>query len=554
MRRYGPLAAIVLVFAVAVSLEIGWGLPGPRRTELLFPDGLTDELVTEMTERSGSQWAAAGDTPIPLLGRSEEVPAEYDRSQALDASRRFLLYTDNPDEMLALMALARIRPAEGRFDPGMGQYGGAFLYPLGAWLKASMVCGLTTQGDLPHYLRHSEDLGHVYVAGRAFVALCVALSIIVVFRIGERLGGPMVAVTAAGLVALSPAVLTWSVVLKPHAAVLLPGMLAVYWSLAYYDAPRWRTLLAAGAAAGLAAGMTMTAAPLALPVVLAVGLQKRYAGSRIGRAVAAVAMAAAAFLVTNPYTVISRADRLAESAGIRRFYGGATSPLQIVDYVAGPMREACGTVFLIAALVAMIILLAQQFRRAALLAVPFFAALLVIPMTLGDWAAEPQMARFALPILPLGALATAWWLDRVGALKAPASVGVLLLAAVVAMPTVAVHAASTAGHNPRYEAAADLNAAPAVPVLLEYPAAPFRAPPIDFLVHTLIYRPLDPTQPYVRVTTSWQSHEAQTENEEVYSLWPDRPSWLRAPLTFADRDVVLTLHAPAPPAPPAPSE
>lgn len=549
MRRYWPLAVILAVFIIAVSLEIGWGLPGPRRTELLFPDGLTDELVAEMAERSGSQWAAAGDTPIPLLGRFGDPPAEYDRRQALDACRRFLLYTDDPDEMLTIMALARLKPAEGQFDPGMGQYGGAFLYPLGAWLKASMICGLATQGDLPHYLRHSEDMGRVYLVGRAFVALCVALAIVVVFHIGQRLGGAMVAVTAAGLVALSPAVLTWSVVLKPHAAALLPGMLAVYWSLAYYDSPRWRTLLAAGAAAGLAAGMTMTAAPLLLPVVLAVGLQKRYAGFRVGRIVAASAVALAAFLATNPYSVISCADRLAESAGIRQFYGGAMSPLQIADYVAGPLREASGAVFLIAALVTLVLLPVQQFRRAALLAVPFFAALLAIPLMLGDWAAEPQMARFALPVLPLGALATAWWLDRVGALKAPTVVGVLLLAALVALPTVAVHAMSAAGHNPRYEAAADLNVAPAVPVLLEYPAAPFRAPPMDFLAHTLIYRPPDPAQPYVRVTTSWQPREADAENEQVYSLWPGRPSWLRAPLTFADRDVVLTLHAPPPDAP-----
>ena len=545
MKRFWPLAAILLVFVIVVSLEIGWGLPGPRRTELLFPGGLTDQTVADLVERSQGQLAAAGDTPIPLLGRGAEPPP-YDRDQALDACRRFLLYTENPDEMLTIMALARIKPGEIQFDPGMGQYGGAFLYPLGAWLKAATMTGLARQGNLEHYLRHSEDMGRIYLVGRAFVALCVALALVVIYRIGERLGGPVVAATAAGLAALSPAVLTWSVVLKPHAAALLPGMLAVYWALAYYESPRWRTLVAAGVAAGVAVGMTLVAAPLGLSVLAAVWLEKRRQGRHLVRTAALVLTAGAAFLATNPYTIISYADRLEESAGVRSFYEGGASPWQVAEYLAGPMREAAGAVFLVLGLVAMVMLLAQQFRRAAVLVLPVVAAMLAIPLTLGDWAGEPQMARFALPVLPLLALASAWWLDRVGLLRRPMAAAMLIGALTVALPTVLTQAMNAAGHSPRHDAAAVLNRQPNVPLLVEYPAAPFRAPPVSFLDHRLIYAAPAGKASYVRASTSWRPLGEDGPDRVTFSLVPGRPDWLRAPLTFADRDVVLTFHAPAP--------
>lgn len=548
MRRHWPPAAIFLVFVAAVSLEIGWGLPGQRRTELLFPGGLTDETVAEMVSRSQGQLAAGSDTPIPLLGRSEKPPETYDREQALDACRRFLLYTDNPDEMLSIMALARIEPAELQFDPGMGQYGGAFLYPLGAWLKAATVTGLATQGNLDHYLRHSEDMGRIYLVGRAFVALCVALALVVIYRIGERLGGSRLAgATAAGLAALSPAMLTWSVVLKPHAAALLPGMLAVYWSLAYYESPRRRTLAAASIAAGLAMGMTVAAAPLGLSVLAAVWLEKRGEAWRLARTLAVGLVAAAAFLVTNPYTIISYADRLEESAGVGAFYEGGVSPWQVADYLAGPMREALGAVFLVLGLVATVMLLATQFRRAAVLVLPAVAAMLVLPLALGEWAGEPQMARFALPVLPLAALASAWWLSRLGLLKGPVAAAILVAALTVALPTIVVQAMSAAGHSPRYDAAAVLNAQPEAPLLVEYPAAPFRTPPISFLEHRLIYAAPAGDAAYVRVSTSWRPLGEDGPDRVTFSLVPGRPAWLRAPLTFADRDVVLTFHVPAPP-------
>ncbi len=156
--RFLPLAAIMVVYAAAVGLSVNWGLPGPERVKLLFPGGVDETTLAEISARAAAKSAAESDVPIVLQGQRPAAP-RWSRDEALDACRRFLLYSDNPDEMMTLSALSRLKPAEGRFDPGIGQYGGAFLYPLGVWLKTAAATGLVRQGDLGFYVRHPHREG-----------------------------------------------------------------------------------------------------------------------------------------------------------------------------------------------------------------------------------------------------------------------------------------------------------------------------------------------------------------------------------------------------------
>jgi dolichyl-phosphate-mannose-protein mannosyltransferase len=545
MKRHWPLATILAVFAILVLLQIGWGLPGSRRAELMFPGGLTDDVIDEMVIRSRKDLADQADTPIPLVGRAAHgVPAAFDRGEALDACRRFLLYTDNPDEMLAVMALARIKPGEGQFDPGMGQYGGAFLYPLGAWLKAASIAGLVEQRDLGHYLRHSEAMGRIYVAGRAFVALCVGLSLIVVYRIGSRFGGRPAGALAAGLAALCPAVMAWSVVLKPHAAAMLPAMLALDWSLTYFDSRRRRSLVMAALAGGLAVGMTAVAAPILLTVALAAILAERPWRQRFAAVATAAGLAAAGFLVTNPYAVLSFGDRLAEMSHVGEFYDASPSFAQFVGFILLPLRESIGAVFIVLTCFAAAAFVAVEWKRAAVLLAPLVATVSLLPLVLGSWASEPQSARFILPVLPVAALAVAWWVTSWRGGTTRYGLALLVLMAAMAAPTVVAQVGSSRGVNPRYDAAKVLNGWPRLPLVIDYPAAPFRAPPVAYL-----HRPVTYVAPYSRSyvtahTQWWPSRSNFAAGRSVLSQNAERPWWLRAPLTFADRDIIIQIHTP----------
>jgi hypothetical protein len=541
-----PLVAILLVYAAAVALSVNWGLPGPERVKLLFPGGADEATLGEIAARTAAKSAAESDVPIVLQGQRPAAP-RWSHDEALDACRRFLLYSDNPDEMMTLSALSRLKPAQGRFDPGIGQYGGAFLYPLGAWLKAAAATGLVRQGDLGFYVRHPAEMARVYVAGRLFVALCAALAIVVVYLIGLRLAGPAAGALAAGLLAFAPAVLAESVVLKPHAAALLPAMLAVYWTLKYFDMPSRRLLLAAALAAGLAIGMTTTAAPALLVVLLGVWLVPQ---SRLGRTVLAVALAAAAFLVTNPYALFSFHDRLAEMEQIRRFYAGPVSGWAPLDYLSHPLREGFGLPFILAVLAGAILLVPHQRRKAALLLVPIVLVLGLMPLGLGRWAGDPQMVRFALPVLALLAIVVGWSATLLPRLSAATVTAVLAVGLALALPTVYAEWQSSHGMSARLEAGRWLNghARAGQAVLMDYPPAPYRAPPLDYLNREILYTP-DPARAYFAVSSSWGPQTPPPDQAAgsrlVFSLGNGSP-WLRAPVTFADRSIFIDLCVSAP--------
>jgi hypothetical protein len=95
-------------------------------------------------------FAGSGFDRPQLLGTSTG------RAESLDLGMvRFKLYSIEVDEVTNVIALARIRPRALQFDPFYYQYGGAYLYPLGAWYLLLSKFGVITVGPLDQMLRLS---------------------------------------------------------------------------------------------------------------------------------------------------------------------------------------------------------------------------------------------------------------------------------------------------------------------------------------------------------------------------------------------------------------
>ena len=56
-------------------------------------------------------------------------------SQRAEIVRRYRLYSYQPDEMITFNALRQMKPGAGQLDPKLYQYGGLWVYPVGAMLK-----------------------------------------------------------------------------------------------------------------------------------------------------------------------------------------------------------------------------------------------------------------------------------------------------------------------------------------------------------------------------------------------------------------------------------
>jgi|GEM_PF-397618 len=145
---------------------------------------------------------------------------------------RYRLYTYQPDEMITMMALAGMNPRQLQLDPRLYQYGGLFIYPVGGLVGLCGAVGLIdVRGDVIYYLDNPDEFGKFYVVSRAYAAAWGLIGVLVVFAIGRRLGGTRAGLLAALLFTLMPVVICMAHEGKPHLPGAVLMLLAVYFSM-----------------------------------------------------------------------------------------------------------------------------------------------------------------------------------------------------------------------------------------------------------------------------------------------------------------------------------
>lgn len=153
---------------------------------------------------------------------------------------RFKLYSVEPDEVVSVMALARIKPAALQFDPGFYTYGGAYLYTLGAWYLTLSQVGLVRPGPLAEMLTEPDRMDVVYAFGRLFVLLAVMASAFVLWRTLSLVTTPGNALMATTIYLVCPATIAFSLLMKPHWYALLWANIAVLMVVRLFVLRQWR--------------------------------------------------------------------------------------------------------------------------------------------------------------------------------------------------------------------------------------------------------------------------------------------------------------------------
>src|ERR1051326_7490778 len=153
-----PLIVALISIGIACGLcGINWGLPTKARVALLGAD--LDAIRAQIQNNTKMEGSVVIAEP------------EKDRIDLARAYRRYFLYSNHPDEMLTLMSLSKMHPSKLDFHPHLFQYGGLFVYPLGALIFVGGKLGLVKlTSDLTFYLQNPEAFGRLYVVGRLFVS------------------------------------------------------------------------------------------------------------------------------------------------------------------------------------------------------------------------------------------------------------------------------------------------------------------------------------------------------------------------------------------------
>jgi hypothetical protein len=222
------------------SWGIRWGLPLKARKNLL--PNLNDINFLLKEENS-------------LTDKSNSLVRHISSDENLARiTRRFLLYTNHPDEMLTIMAIARMNPSEMDFNPKFFQYGGAFIYPAAAVFKIGSILGyVNLSKGLEHFLNHPEEISKFYILGRCLVIISCLFSVIAVYRISSFLDNKRTGLLSALILTILPTTIIWSLTFKPHMYGILFSLISLYFALKILESKQLRNYIGAGVFAGLAA-------------------------------------------------------------------------------------------------------------------------------------------------------------------------------------------------------------------------------------------------------------------------------------------------------------
>jgi hypothetical protein len=434
------LGAISILFLVQSIIGITWGLPSRDIDRFLFPEGdvWSGEAIYRLAGAEGKfspmrgadvdadalQPPATLPSPQPSAVRGEASPRAAIPLTATDEDvakilLRYRLYTYQPDEMITMMALAGMRPGKLEFDPRLYQYGGLFIYPVGALIKLCGVLGLIkVRGDVSFYLDHPDEFGKFYVVARAYSSAWGLLGVFVVYVIARRLvpraGSSVAGLLAALFFALMPVVVCMSHEGKPHlaGAVLMLG--AVYFAMRYCETPSMPCYFAwMCVACGAALGMVLSSWPVLMLIPIVARLQVASPTKRWGHSALLTswggALAIVVYLVTNPYVALNallNRDVLASN------FGNSLAMYEISRVGEGLLRVTAltveGATLPVLILGGMALVRALLYRRAQKAPLVLVAAVFFLQFVLVGAGKPAEYGRFGIFTNTALAIGAAW--------------------------------------------------------------------------------------------------------------------------------------------------
>lgn len=275
---------------------------------------------------------------IPVNGQEKEIS-----KRRIDALRSYLMQSQIPDEQNTLRALMNINPAEREFNPHFFQYGGMYIYPIGATLKlASIIKLLPLSSDVKYYFQHPEAVQKIFVIPKLVGGILVTVSVLVIFFLASKLFGTGAGLLAATFFAITPLMMYESHLFKPY-AYFVPFMLfSIYFAYKIIESGNLKFYILSSMFAGLAAGCLALAAVLILSVIGAHWLsehRKRLINIKI---LLAIMIFILTIIVCNPYSVLAFEEFSAEYTHLLNQAPFAPSIFKFVHYIFVEFPNAFG--------------------------------------------------------------------------------------------------------------------------------------------------------------------------------------------------------------------
>jgi hypothetical protein len=317
----------------------------------------------------------------------------------------------------------------GDFNPHAFNYPALFMLAITAGLLVMTKSGLVMAGSPTAPYRIAR-----YLSAAAGIA-----SVLMLFHIGRRLFGYMTGLAAAALLSLAFLHVRDSHFGVTDVPMTFMVLVTFFFIVRLSESGSTRDLIATGVAAGLATSTKYNAALIALPALAAIFTGATAASGppaeRLRHAGFLLSLMVAAFLFTSPYTLLDFqqffADFTFESRHLSEGHG-VDLGRGWTHHITSTLRYGIGLPMLVAGLAGMALLLSQDRRRGALV------ALFPVSYYLLLGSGRTVFARYMLPVVPFLCLTAAYFVAQAAdwlaaRLRRPRLAPLLLTAGVVGL-------------------------------------------------------------------------------------------------------------------------
>jgi len=175
-----------------------------------------------------------------------------------------------------------MRPRNFDFNPRLFQYGGAYIYTMGAYFGSLHITGaIRLKNDIVYYLKNPDMMGRIFYFGRMLNIFLMLITIIFIFLASKELYDERAGLAACLIFAISPAVLFQVHLLKPYVFANMFTSICLYCSCRILKNPdKIKYVIFAGIAMGLVSGsMQVYSTMIIIPLLACVfGKNNIFAG------------------------------------------------------------------------------------------------------------------------------------------------------------------------------------------------------------------------------------------------------------------------------------
>jgi hypothetical protein len=324
---------------------------------------------------------------------------------------RFRLYSVDADEMNNIMALARIKPKELKFDPHHYSYGGGYIYPLGFWFLILKQTGFIQVGNLEWMINNPQEMDSIYHAGRVFTLVAFFISVIFLYYSLRIIRNQKFALICSLIYLSTPSIFMFAMVMKPHAYALLWVNMSIFILTRSYFSERFtfKNAVTLGISLGLVVGSVVSYALFA--ILVWIGLyyfayreKLKYINLLIVPIIAIVV-----YFLVNPYVILNYDAFVLEAAAQQSWFFLGSDVRYLWLFLVNSLIPGFGIgIVMLLLYIFVFFIFNPPMKGVRLIALSIFSVILIISSvsaSVSDWHINSRYVLYIVPaVLVLYAL------------------------------------------------------------------------------------------------------------------------------------------------------